>query len=371
MYPGQPSNLPRGERVCSSDVEVEEASEEELSDMTESETEVTWIEWYCGLKGHDYLIEVEESFIQDDFNLTGLSTQVPYFDKALDMILDNEYEEEEDPDRQYAVESAAQLLYGLVHSRFLLTSKGLHLMLHKYHVTVFGACPNTMCNGTAVVPVGLVDQPNIHTAKLFCPRCNEVHHPRKSSSLGKLDGAFFGTTFPHLFFLQYSSLVPSSVPSQYYRPKIYGFRVHKNVKDILREQSAVAVTDSSSSPSESSTSSSNADGGAAGADGGQGGAALSATKAIGGDDPGASGSVAARAQRQKGADDSRQSGERQGEDVERRERSKDPRETEDNSASRRPTAQKGGVHKSGSTSLSVHSSGSAQTSSQRRGEKGK
>lgn len=61
---------------------------DDSSEMTASEEEVSWVSWFINIKGNDFFCEVEQSFIQDDFNLTGLSSQVPYYDYALDMILD-------------------------------------------------------------------------------------------------------------------------------------------------------------------------------------------------------------------------------------------------------------------------------------------
>ena len=48
------------------------------------------VSWFCSLKGNEFFSEVEEDFIQDDFNLTGLSAQVPHYEFALDTILDVE-----------------------------------------------------------------------------------------------------------------------------------------------------------------------------------------------------------------------------------------------------------------------------------------
>ncbi|KAI2474709.1 Casein kinase II protein [Pyrenophora tritici-repentis] len=53
------------------------------SQVTES-----WIASFCGLLGHEYFAEVSEDFIEDDFNLTGLQSQVPMYKEALEMILD-------------------------------------------------------------------------------------------------------------------------------------------------------------------------------------------------------------------------------------------------------------------------------------------
>ena len=31
-----------------------------------------WIRWFCALDGHDYMVEVDEAYIRDPFNLYGL-----------------------------------------------------------------------------------------------------------------------------------------------------------------------------------------------------------------------------------------------------------------------------------------------------------
>lgn len=50
---------------------------EEDSDLSGSDNDdATWVSWFCSLKGNEFFVEVDEDFIQDDFNLTGLSTQV-------------------------------------------------------------------------------------------------------------------------------------------------------------------------------------------------------------------------------------------------------------------------------------------------------
>ena len=49
--------------------------------------------------------------------------------------------------------------------------------------------------------------PGVDTVKLYCPNCNDIYTP-SSSRYGGVDGAFFGTTFAHLFFHTYREYAP-------------------------------------------------------------------------------------------------------------------------------------------------------------------
>lgn len=41
-----------------------------------------------------------------------------------------------------------------------------------------------------------------------------------------IDGAYFGTTFPHLFLMTYGHLKPQK-PTQNFVPRVFGFKIHK------------------------------------------------------------------------------------------------------------------------------------------------
>lgn len=270
---------------------------------SDSQVVESWINSFCGLMGHEYFAEVSEDFIEDDFNLTGLGSQVPNYKEALEMVLDVEpddedeeaSEEDEDDDDESAldsrarkshrgdpsiIESSAELLYGLIHQRFIISRQGIGQMHEKYEAGHFGFCPRVFCNGCKVLPTGCTDTPGTETVKLFCPSCLDIYTP-PNSRFQNVDGAFFGTTFASLFFMTYPDLqfnaphplqspnsahstseyspspyTPSSAPHQpteihgvavqnfapglgapnIYEPRIYGFRVAERSRTGPRMQ---------------------------------------------------------------------------------------------------------------------------------------
>ncbi|PPD99929.1 hypothetical protein GOBAR_DD03029 [Gossypium barbadense] len=215
----------RSKAKCSAE---ESETDSEESDVSGSEGDDTsWISWFCGLRGNEFFCEVDDEYIQDDFNLCGLSSQVPYYDYALDLILDVESSHGDmfTEEQNELVESAAEMLYGLIHVRYILTSKGMSAMLEKYKSYDFGRCPRVYCCGQSCLPVGQSDIPRASTVKIYCAKCEDVYYPR-SKYQGNIDGAYFGATFPHLFLMTYGHLKPQKA-TQNYIPRVFGFKIHK------------------------------------------------------------------------------------------------------------------------------------------------
>ncbi|XP_071931489.1 putative casein kinase II subunit beta-4 isoform X2 [Coffea arabica] len=213
-------------KIKASDDESDTDSEE--SDVSGSEGDDTsWISWFCNLRGNEFFCEVDDEYIQDDFNLCGLSSQVPYYDYALDLILDvdSSHGDMFTEEQNELVESAAEMLYGLIHVRYILTSKGMASMLEKYKNYDFGRCPRVYCCGQPCLPVGQSDIPRSSTVKIYCPKCEDIYYPR-SKYQGNIDGAYFGTTFPHLFLMTYGHLKPQRAV-QSYVPRVFGFKIHR------------------------------------------------------------------------------------------------------------------------------------------------
>jgi len=178
--------------------------------------------------GNKFSCEVDRRFIDDNFNLFGLRETVNHFKTCLDIILDRADPEDFNPSLN--LQRSVQDLYGLIHARFILTKRGQDKMYRKYKDCEFGVCPMLTCEAQPVLPVGLKDDLGEQNVLVYCPRCKNVMMPAVVASSRyeeiELDGAYFGSTFPHLFFLQHPHLLPPPpLQIQPYLPKVFGFRV--------------------------------------------------------------------------------------------------------------------------------------------------
>eukprot|EP00347_Sterkiella_histriomuscorum_P009401 403341355 len=208
------------------------SDDEYLNDQMES---ISWIEWHCSLEGHQFLAQVDTQFIRDNFNQSGLKKIFENYEDALQMIL-GESPEQADLDKESFSKIYQQAfdLYGLIHSRFIQTPKGFQIIRQKYQDGVFGKCPRVQCGMQAVLPIGMSDELSISKVKIYCPKCEDVFVPkgqRSSHSTNSkgcqifLDGAYFGTSFPSVYLMNYQRDVPDYGP-QTFIPTIYGFKVN-------------------------------------------------------------------------------------------------------------------------------------------------
>lgn len=122
-------------------------------------------------------------------------------------------------------------LYGLIHARFILSPRGLAMMKEKYMMGSFGYCPRVLCERQSVLPIGVSEELSTSRVKVYCPRCQDVYIPRQKQL--DIDGAYFGTSFPHIF-LKVSKF------------QFYKFRLIQNCCQMALLSSSPKSTDSRS-----------------------------------------------------------------------------------------------------------------------------
>ncbi|KAK8192940.1 casein kinase II beta subunit [Phyllosticta capitalensis] len=196
---------------------------DDFNSETDSDYTSYWRDWFISSRGNEYFCEIDEDYLTDRFNLTGLNTEVQYYQYALDLITDV-FDLDCDDDMREAIEKSARHLYGLVHARYIVTTRGLAKMLEKFKKADFGKCPRVMCEGQPLLPMGQHDISNTSPVKLYCARCEDLYNP-KSSRHASIDGAYFGTSFHNILFQVYPAMQPAKSQRRY-EPRVFGFRVH-------------------------------------------------------------------------------------------------------------------------------------------------
>jgi casein kinase II subunit beta len=96
-----------------------------------SPTNKNYVEKFISSRGNEYFCEIDEDYLTDRFNLTGLNTEVQYYQYALDLITDV-FDLDADDVLREQIEKSARHLYGLVHARYIVTTRGLAKMVRKF-----------------------------------------------------------------------------------------------------------------------------------------------------------------------------------------------------------------------------------------------
>ena len=168
-------------------------------------------------KSKEYLTEAQcLDFIQTIFNL-GSATEESAKSKK---VRENqkklfEYLSRAPEQAEYELEFLAESLYGLIHAKYITTRPGLIKMAVLFQNFTFGKCPRYRCGGCPVLPLGRSDDPvpddkRLRPVCVFCPLCHDIYRVQHIESakevmreIQRLNGAFFGTSFPGLFMVTF------------------------------------------------------------------------------------------------------------------------------------------------------------------------
>ena len=145
-------------------------------DSSASGNDEPWIQWFCGLKGHEMFCEVERSYIEDGFNLYGLRSFVSNFSDCLDLILDRIGAD--DSDDSHLTQSACTL-YGLIHARYIITAHGLDAMYNKVSLmgnTIFFYIHYLRCNAIQYNTITMADQSPSTLSLLDIVCCKRIRY---------------------------------------------------------------------------------------------------------------------------------------------------------------------------------------------------
>jgi casein kinase II subunit beta len=293
---------------------------EDESTTSSGTTTTYWIRDFIKCHWQHGLFPVPRDFLVDNFNLANLpallNITADEFRHAWKTLLQSRYvdnndndddgnsssddessssqhhdEEDHHPQQQHNNITTIRLFL-LLHQRFILSPRGLHLAHrqllllrrrqrrqnnnnsrhHHYHHTsdhgCFGRCPAISCRGSRTVPIGRSDLPGgagggTAVAHAYCPQCRHVWVNWDWQDDPVVDGCAWGTTFGHLLLLVYgtaaassggpppqrdppldesspsislpsalSSSSSSSIIEQPYVPRIYGFRLHPSAAGL-------------------------------------------------------------------------------------------------------------------------------------------
>jgi casein kinase II subunit beta len=187
-----------------------------------------WITKFRKRHGNEWLEEIDRDFLRDSSNFTGLDEEICHLSHGLHIMMSDGLYLDSNGNGKIRTKTegkhleAAEMLFCLIHARYLLTNKGLEKVLKKYKEGFYGSCPRYYCLKTKVLPIGVSDRLGDSDVKTYCPSCEDLYHAESGHELA--DGACFGTNLPQMFFMAYPALHPSPTLG-HYEPRAFGFKI--------------------------------------------------------------------------------------------------------------------------------------------------
>ena len=97
-----------------------------------------WIQKFLGRPSSFVFVDVNPDFLIELLNDADLKLKVEDFEEAKKLILTNNASDEN-------IEQQAEILYGLIHAKYINTIEGMEKMLIKQKNKIFPHCPRVFC----------------------------------------------------------------------------------------------------------------------------------------------------------------------------------------------------------------------------------
>ncbi|OHT16444.1 Casein kinase II subunit beta [Tritrichomonas foetus] len=200
-----------------------------------------WIDWFLSQPSNFYFVRIDDSYLSNLFNYYGMKQRINHFRSAYELLRKSfvppSHANTQLESEIYIIEQQTAILYGLLHSRYLLTPEGMEKIYEKYKRGDFPHCPRVLCKKTTLLPYGVSTDMCEHPLKMFCPTCSEVYN-LKDPLFSKIDGAFFGNAWIPIFLNKYKNEIKIEKEPEIYIPKIFGFRICVEKKDEDTEETS-------------------------------------------------------------------------------------------------------------------------------------
>ena len=214
--------------------------DKEISNVYQKSTSMSekrkWVDWFLDQPMFSIFVRIDDDFIMNPFNFYGLKLNFKFFNEAYDCLKKGNYGPHDDKQ----IEHEAEVLYGLLHARYLLTRPGLQGIFEKFQMGYFQTCPRVNCKACTCLPYGISEKPSEHKLKMYCPSCSDVYLCTEGSDYENLDGAYFGPSWLLMFLQKYSDKIRKLIPEKQpkvYVPKIFGFRLcHESDKEMYSSE---------------------------------------------------------------------------------------------------------------------------------------
>ena len=197
--------------------------------------ELQWVDWFLSQPFSKYFVRIDDDYLNNIENYYGIRQKVSNFDSSYKTICGKyNFDDKLLKTSKDCFNECVLILYGHLHSRFILTDRGLELMFEKYKMNCFESCPRTFCNQIMCIPYGISNDFGESAIKMFCPNCNHIYFV-KNEDCNAIDGACFGNSWVHLFLQKYNKIVPEKKP-KIYIPRLFGYQLYGDTTKVEEEE---------------------------------------------------------------------------------------------------------------------------------------